>query len=133
MIDLHRIFGLYGILQPDQINMAALFWYPIKSVASICYCTVAYNEQVTFYKVPETHDHVTITCHPVYNCSYIYRPFCNVENYSVFKLYQQLEYSLCFIFKLLFILYLRNIYTFCRISGTRQKYLPDIRPTHYPA
>ena len=34
--------------------MAVLFWYIVKSDASIRYCTVLN----TFYKIPETHGHV---------------------------------------------------------------------------
>ena len=43
-------------LQPNQIKMAVLFWYPIKSDATVH----VYAGQVRFYKVPETHDHVYI-------------------------------------------------------------------------
>ena len=47
-------------VQGDQINMAVLFWYLVKSDARVRYYTVAYNGQVTFYKVlvPEEHGHV---------------------------------------------------------------------------
>ena len=45
-------------LQPDQINMFVLFWYLVKSDASVRYCTVAYTGQVTFKGVPEQCDHV---------------------------------------------------------------------------
>ena len=38
--------------------MAVLFWYLVKRDAYLRYCTVAYNEQVTFYKIPEQHSHV---------------------------------------------------------------------------
>ena len=38
---------LYSI-QPDQIDMAVMFWYLVKGDASVCHCTVAY---ITFYKV----------------------------------------------------------------------------------
>ena len=45
-------------LQPNQIKLAVFFLYPVKSDAIILYCTVAYTGQVTFYKVPEKHNHV---------------------------------------------------------------------------
>ena len=45
-------------LQSDQINMAVLFWYLVKSDASVRYCTVAVTGQVTFYKVPEQNGQV---------------------------------------------------------------------------
>ena len=35
------------IIQPDQINMAVLFWYLVKRYASVRFCTVAYTGQVT--------------------------------------------------------------------------------------
>ena len=41
---------------PDK--HAVLFWYLVKSGASVRYCTVAYTEHVTFYQRPETHVHV---------------------------------------------------------------------------
>ena len=45
-------------LQPDQINMAVLFWYLVQSDDWVCCGTVApYTGQVKFYKIPETHDH----------------------------------------------------------------------------
>ena len=44
-------------VQGDQFNMAFLFWYLVKSDASVRYSTVAYTGQVTFYKVPEQHGH----------------------------------------------------------------------------
>ena len=52
-------YTLY-IIQPNQINMAVLFWYPIKSNASVRYTTEAYTGQVTLYKVPETHCYVRL-------------------------------------------------------------------------
>ena len=46
-------------LQPDQINMAVLFWYLGKSDASVQYSGAeTYTGQVTFKKVPETHAYV---------------------------------------------------------------------------
>ena len=50
------------VLQPDQIYMAVLFWYLVKSDA-IVYATlyeqyIVQTGQVTFNKVPETHGHV---------------------------------------------------------------------------
>ena len=48
-----------GFIQPDQINMAVLFWYLVESdLSSVGYCTEAYTRQVTVYKVPEKHGHV---------------------------------------------------------------------------
>ena len=47
-----------GDIQPDQINIVVLFWYLVKSNASVRYCTVAYTGQVTDNKVPEPHGHV---------------------------------------------------------------------------
>ena len=40
---------MYGIVQPDQMNMAVLFWYLVKSDDNVRYCKVAYTAQVTFY------------------------------------------------------------------------------------
>ena len=46
----------FHFLQPDQLYMAMLFWYLVKSDF---YATVhAYTGQVTFYKIPETYGHV---------------------------------------------------------------------------
>ena len=39
-------------IQHDQINMAVMFWYLVKSSASVRYSTVTYTDQVTFHKVP---------------------------------------------------------------------------------
>ena len=47
-----------GDIQPDQINMAVLFWYLVESDASVRYLTVVDTGQVTFYRVLEIHGHV---------------------------------------------------------------------------
>ena len=47
-------------VQPDQINMAVLFWYLLKSELSsvlVHYCTM-HTGPVTYYKVAEQHKHV---------------------------------------------------------------------------
>ena len=48
-------------IQPNQLNMAVLFWYFVKSDATVRYCTLAYTDQVTVCKVPETNSHLCIT------------------------------------------------------------------------
>ena len=45
-------------LQGYQLNMAMFFWHLEKVTCPVYICTVAYTWQVTFYKVPEKHDHV---------------------------------------------------------------------------
>ena len=48
----------YLVSAGDQLYMAVLFWYIVKPhLTSVRFCTVAYTF-VTFYKVPEQHDHV---------------------------------------------------------------------------
>ena len=50
----------YFIIQPDQINMAVLFRYLLKSETSFRYYVITFTEQVTFSKVPEKHGHVKL-------------------------------------------------------------------------
>ena len=45
-------------VQGDQINMAVLFWYLVKSNASVRYCTSSDAGQVTLSRVPEQHGRV---------------------------------------------------------------------------
>ena len=54
----HFGFAKGVVLQPDQINMAVFFWYPVNSDASV---QIAYTGQVNVYKVPETHGHVLLS------------------------------------------------------------------------
>ena len=43
----------------DQINLAVVFWYLVKSDGSdVRYCTPTYTGIATFYKIPGTHDYV---------------------------------------------------------------------------
>ena len=47
-----------SIIQGDQLHIAVLFWYLVKSdLSSIRFCTGTYTS-VIFYKVPEQHGHV---------------------------------------------------------------------------
>ena len=47
-----------GKVQGDQLNMAVFIWFVVKSDCPVYACTVAYTEQVSFYKVPDKHGHV---------------------------------------------------------------------------
>ena len=49
--------GIKILIQGDQLYMVACFWYLVKSNLSIA----QYTGQVTFYKVPEIHDHVYLS------------------------------------------------------------------------
>ena len=53
--------------------MAVLFWYLVKSDASVRYCILEFTEQVTFYKVIKN-TRPCITGHPVYK-----NPFSDVD------------------------------------------------------
>ena len=49
---------IFQYIYNDQINMAVLYWYPVKSDASYATVhTVPYAGQATFYKVTKTHGH----------------------------------------------------------------------------
>ena len=54
----YQLYCLIHYLQGDQLKMAVCFCYLEKTLLAQCTRTVAYTEQVTFYKVPEIHDHV---------------------------------------------------------------------------
>ena len=54
------LIDTYFIIQPDQINMAVLFRYLLKSETNFRYCVITFTEQVAFSKVPETHGHVKL-------------------------------------------------------------------------
>ena len=46
-------------VQPDQISMAVLFLYLLKSVlSSLSYCSSIHQTKVMFFKVQDQHDHV---------------------------------------------------------------------------
>ena len=50
-------------IQPDQKNMAVMFWYLVNRDATVRYCRLAYTGQIKFYrKTPQC-----ITGHTVYN------------------------------------------------------------------
>ena len=65
-------------LQPDQINMAVLFWYLVKSDASVRFHTLTCTGQVTFYKVPEKHGHVQCTL-------YLFHKYSSLLTFLVHK------------------------------------------------
>ena len=48
-----KFSGIFLKVQGDQLNMD-------KVTCPVYTCTVAYTEQVTFYKVPEKHGHINL-------------------------------------------------------------------------